>query len=67
MRYLVIFLLAYLVYKYFRYLYRLLGFSSKSSSEANREQSNLRVDHDPNSEKKNFSEGEYIDYEEVKE
>jgi len=67
LRYLVLLLLIYLVFKYFKYLSRLLGFSGAGKGLRNDHSSDLHVEYDPNSDKKNFTAGEYIEYEEVEE
>ncbi|MEX0813116.1 MAG: hypothetical protein WD048_12935 [Chitinophagales bacterium] len=68
-RWLLLLLFFYLVYKYANYLIGL--FSSQGSSDGgsfkkNSEDPKINVKHNPNESSKNFDEGEYIDFEEVK-
>lgn len=73
-RWLILALFLYLVFKYASYLMELVGAKSSSSSSgkfksnSNNSSSNERVDvkYNPGKKEKRYDEGEYIDYEEVK-
>lgn len=69
-KWLILFVFLYLVFKYANYLIGLFSSqgsgSGSGSFQNNRNEPRVNVKYNPNKENKNFDDGEYIDFEEVK-
>lgn len=69
-KWLILFVFLYLVFKYANYLIGLFSSqgsgSGSGSFQNNRSEPRVNVKYNPNKENKNFDDGEYIDFEEVK-
>ena len=68
MKYLILTLVLYLIYKYVKYLYYSLSHTTQGGQFGGRNNdtnNRVHVDVDPKANEKKFKDGEYIDFEEV--
>lgn len=65
MRYLLLALLAFLVFRYVKYLFRELS-TTTAGAHHREENKAVKIKSDPSKKETKFTEGEYIDYEEMR-